>query len=309
MESKGNPLFVLTGCTAVGKTEMALSWAESRNAEIVSCDSLLFYRHLDVGAAKPTSSERARVPHHLIDIKLPSEQVDIGEYVEMAIQTVEEIWGRERNVLVTGGSGFYLKAFFEPVVDSVLVSPETRAKVLQIDQEAGVEGMLKALKKIDPNCEEEIDTKNPRRVVKALERCLETGESVRTLKTRFQNQRNPLIDSKKNLVVLKREKSDLNVRIEKRVFEMLDNGLIDEVERLKEFGFESNPSAVNAIGYRETLEYLSGRYDRDTLIERIATNTRRLAKKQRTWFRTQLPDGKRVDLTNTELFDVDLLFN
>ena len=90
---------------------------------------------------------------------------------------------------------------------------------------------------------------------------------------------------------------------------MLDNGLIDEVERLKEFGFESNPSAVNAIGYRETLEYLSGRYDRDTLIERIATNTRRLAKKQRTWFRTQLPDGKRVDLTNTELFDIDSLFN
>ena len=309
MESKGNPLFVLTGCTAVGKTELGLSWAESRNAEIVSCDSLLFYRHLDVGTAKPTASERARVPHHLIDIRMPTEQVDIGEYVKMAIQTVEEIWGRGRNVLVTGGSGFYLKAFFEPVVDSVLVSPETRAKVRQIEQEAGLEGMLKALKKIDTNCEEEIDTKNPRRVVKALERCLETGESVRTLKTRFQNQRNLLIDSKKNLVVLEREKSDLNVRIEKRVIEMLDNGLIEEVERAKEFGFESNPSAVNAIGYRETLEYLSGHYDRDVLVERIATNTRQLAKKQRTWFRTQLPNGKRVDLTDTELSDIDSLFN
>ena len=99
MDSKGNPLFVLTGCTAVGKTELGLSWAESRNAEIVSCDSLLFYRHLDVGTAKPTASERARVPHHLIDIRMPTEQVDIGEYVKMAIQTVEEIWGRGRNVL------------------------------------------------------------------------------------------------------------------------------------------------------------------------------------------------------------------
>ncbi len=309
MESKGNPLFVLTGCTAVGKTELALSWAESRNAEIVSCDSLLFYRHMDIGTAKPIASESARVPHHLIDIRMPSEQVDIGEYVEMAIQTVEEIWGRGRNVLVTGGSGFYLKAFFEPVVDSVLISPETRAKVRQIEQEAGLEGMLKALKKVDPHCEEEIDTKNPRRVVKGLERCLETGESLRTLKTRFQTQRNLLIDSKKNLVVLEREKSDLNVRIEKRVIEMLDDGLIDEVERLKGFGFESNPSAVNAIGYRETLEYLLGRYDRDTLIERIATNTRQLAKKQRTWFRTQLPNGKRVDLTDTQLFDIDSLFD
>ncbi len=309
MESKGNPLFVLTGCTAVGKTELALRWAESRNAEIVSCDSLLFYRHIDIGTAKPTASERARVPHHLIDIRMPSEQLDIGEYVGMAIQTVEEIWSRGRNVLVAGGSGFYLKAFFEPVVDRVLISPATRAKVRQIEDKEGLEGMLKALKKIDHSCEEEIDTKNSRRVVKALERCLETGESVRTLKTRFQNQRNLLIDSKKNLVVLEREKSELNARIEKRVIEMLDNGLIDEVERLKEFGFESNPSAVNAIGYRETMEYLSGRYDRDTLIERISTNTRQLAKKQRTWFRTQLPNGKHVDLTDTQLFDIDSLFN
>ena len=90
---------------------------------------------------------------------------------------------------------------------------------------------------------------------------------------------------------------------------MLDNGLIEEVERAKEFGFESNPSAVNAIGYREALEYLSGRYDRDALVERIATNTRQLAKKQRTWFRTQLPNGRRVDLTDTELSDIDSLFN
>ncbi|MCH2615542.1 MAG: tRNA (adenosine(37)-N6)-dimethylallyltransferase MiaA [Opitutales bacterium] len=309
MESKGNPLFVLTGCTAVGKTELALRWAESRNAEIVSCDSLLFYRHIDIGTAKPTARERSRVPHHLIDIRMPSEQLDIGEYVGMAIQTVEEIWSRGRNVLVTGGSGFYLKAFFEPVVDRVLISPATRAKVRQIEDKGGLEGMLKALKKIDNSCVEEIDTKNSRRVVKALERCLETGESVRTLKTRFHNQRNLLIDSKKNLVVLEREKSELNVRIEKRVIEMLDNGLINEVERLKEFGFESNPRVVNAIGYRETMEYLSGRYDRDTLIERFSKNTRQLAKKQRTWFRTQLPNGKHVDLTDTQLFDIDSLFN
>ena len=85
MESRDNPLFVLTGCTAVGKTELALSWAESRNAEIVSCDSLLFYRHIDIGTAKPTASERARVPHHLIDIRMPSEQLDIGEYVELSL--------------------------------------------------------------------------------------------------------------------------------------------------------------------------------------------------------------------------------
>ena len=110
MELKGNPLFVLTGCTAVGKTEIGSSWAESRNAEIVSCDSLLFYRHLDVGTAKPTASERARVPHHLIDIRMPTEQVDIGEYVEMAIQTVEEIWGRGTQCIGHGRKWFLFES-------------------------------------------------------------------------------------------------------------------------------------------------------------------------------------------------------
>ena len=308
MVEKSDSLFVLTGCTAVGKTDLALAWAEAHDAEIVSCDSLLFYRQMDIGTAKPTLLERERVPHHLIDIRPPSEQMDIGEYVEMAIQVVEEIRGRGRNVLVVGGSGFYLKAFFGPVVDDVVVSPETRAKVRGIERETGLEGMLKALRAIDPNCEENIDTKNPRRVVKALERCLETGETLPELKLRFQSQRNRLIDSEKHLVVLEREKNDLNVRIERRVVEMLDRGLIEEVDSLKEAGLESNSSAANAIGYRETLEYLSGECDRDSLIDRIATNTRQLAKKQRTWFRTQLPAGARVDLTHVDSLDTGSLF-
>jgi tRNA dimethylallyltransferase len=308
MEEKRNSLFVLTGCTAVGKTDLALAWAEAFDAEIVSCDSLLFYRQMDIGTAKPTILERERAPHHLVDMRPPSVQMDIGEYVDLAIQKVEKIWSRGRKVLVVGGSGFYLKAYFEPVVDSVVVSSNTRARVREIEKESGLIGLLEALKEIDPDCEKIIDTKNPRRVARSLERCLETGESLLRLKTRFSNQRNRLIDSEKRLVVLEREKSDLNARIEKRVIEMLENGLIDEVKRLREIGFASNPSAANAIGYRETLEYLSGKCSRDTLIERIVVNTRQLAKKQRTWFRTQLPSGKRVDLTNAEPVDIRSLF-
>lgn len=308
MEEKRNSLFVLTGCTAVGKTDLALAWAEAFGAEIVSCDSLLFYRQMDIGTAKPTILERARAPHHLIDIRPPTVQMDISEYIELAIEAVEEIWSRGRKVLVVGGSGFYLKAYFEPVVDRVVVSANTRARVREIEKENGLAGLLEALKEIDPDCEEIIDTKNPRRVARSLERCLETGESISSLKTRFSNQRNRLIDSEKRLVVLEREKSDLNARIEKRVIEMLEDGLIDEVKRLEGLGFASNPSAVNAIGYRETLDYISGSCDRDTLIERIVVNTRQLAKKQRTWFRTQLPNGKRVDLSNAEPVDIQSLF-
>lgn len=308
MEDNRDSVFALTGCTAVGKTEWALAWAEAHDAEIVSCDSLLFYRQMDIGTAKPTAKELARAPHHLIDVRPPSVQMDIGEYIELAIQAVEEIWSRGRKVLVVGGSGFYLKAYFEPVVDSVAVSSSTRTRVREIEKEEGLAGLLGALKAIDPKCEEFIDTKNPRRVARALERCLQTGESLLTLRTRFQSERNRLIDSEKRLVILEREKSDLNARIEKRVIEMLENGLIDEVKRLREMGFESNPSAVNAIGYRETLEYLAGKYDRDTLVERIVVNTRQLAKKQRTWFKTQLPNGKRVDLTNAESKATQSLF-
>src|SRR5262245_12827383 len=121
------PLFVLTGCTAVGKTELALCWAEAFRAEILSADSLLFYRGMDLGTAKPTAAERARVPHHLIDILGLGERMDVARYVELARRAAEEIVSRGRRVLVVGGSGFYLKSFFSPVTDQVAVPAEIRA--------------------------------------------------------------------------------------------------------------------------------------------------------------------------------------
>ena len=128
-------IHVLTGCTAVGKTEWALRWAEAWGAEIVSCDSLLFYRGMDIGTAKPTAAELKRVPHHLIDILEPAERMNVARYVALARQAVNEIAGRGRPVLVTGGSGFYLKAFFAAVADDVAVSEEIRTAVRALSQE------------------------------------------------------------------------------------------------------------------------------------------------------------------------------
>lgn len=308
MSELNETLFVLTGCTAVGKTGLALDWAEANDAEIVSCDSLLFYKGMDVGTAKPTRSERARVPHHLIDICEASMQMDISEFLTLAIASVRDIQNRGKKVLVTGGSGFYLKAFFAPVLDSVVVREETKAAVRKIENEGGLEKMVEALKALDPDCENEVDIQNPRRVIKALERCMETGYSLNQLKADFSNQKNMLTRSLKKLVVLERDREELDERIGCRVLDMLEQGLVEEVKGLKIDGFESNSSGAGSIGYRETLAYLNGECDYEELVSNVITNTKRLAKKQRTWFRNQLPHGKIINLSEGQNLDINQLF-
>jgi len=308
MTAPDETLFVLTGCTAVGKTDLALEWAESNEAEIVSCDSLLFYRGMDIGTAKPTREERDRVRHHLIDIRDPSEQMDVADFLALAIEAVADIKSRGKKALVTGGSGFYLKAFYEPVVDTVRVSEKTRQKVKEIEESGGLGAMEAALRSLDPECEVEIDLQNPRRVIRALERCIETGKTVRQLKVEFSEQSNALTCSPKKTLLLERDPQELADRIAKRVDQMLRQGLIEEAKRLRAAGLESNPSAAGAIGYRETLSHLRGEYDLEELASRIVTNTRRLAKKQRTWFRTQLPAGETINLSEQPAVDLNQLF-
>jgi len=308
MTESNESLFVLTGCTAVGKTAWALEWAESNDAEIVSCDSLLFYKGMDIGTAKPTLSERSRLPHHLIDICEPREQMDIAAFLPLAIAAVKDIQSRGKKVLVTGGSGFYLKAFFSPVLDSVRVSAETREAVRNLEREGGLEKMVEILKSLDPECEGELDIQNPRRVSKALERCMETGKSTRQLKAELLSQTNALTEMPKKLVVLERDREELDTRIEERVAAMLEEGLVEEVKKLRAAGFESNPSGAGSIGYRETLAYLDGECEFGNLASNIVVDTQRLAKKQRTWFRTQLPVSKTINLTKSPHLEISQLF-
>lgn len=298
----------LSGCTAVGKTELALRWAERFGAEIVNCDSLLFYRGMDIGTAKPTASEQARVRHHLIDFLEPSEPMDIGRYVDLAIEAIREIQMRGRRVLVTGGSGFYLKAFFAPVVDAVEVRSETVARANAL-MEKGLSSAVSELRALNPGGLEDLDIENPRRVAKALERCMESGKSIHELRQEFTSQSNALIEAQKSFSLLVRDKEELNSRIAQRVELMLEQGLLAEVEALLERGIESNPSACTAIGYRESIAYLKGEYDLQGLKEKIATHTRRLAKKQRTWFRGQISaEARRIDLSGGVEVDLEELF-
>jgi len=295
-------IHVLTGCTASGKTEWALRWAERRNAEIVSCDSLLFYRGMDLGTAKPTAEERARIPHHLIDICDVTERMDVTHYVTKARAAVEAIEARGRAVLVVGGSGFYLKSFFAPVADDVAVSPALRAEVAAL---SGSE-MLARLHLLNPAGLGELDVANPRRVTRALERCLASGRTLAELAAEFARQPGPFADCQLELTELAQPPEELARRIEARVEAMLRGGLVAEVQRLCAAGLRDNPSAARAIGYREVIDFLDGRLPEKSLAAEIAKNTRGLVKKQRTWFRTQLPEHRVVTaggLTVDELFD------
>lgn len=287
-------LHVVTGCSGVGKTDWALRWAAEHGAEIVSCDSLLFYRGMDIGTAKPSAEERARVPHHLIDIRGVAEPVDITQYVALARAAVEGIAARERPVMVVGGSGFYLKAFFGPVADDVAVSPELRGKVAARLAAEGLPALVEELRRLNPEGLGPLDTANPRRVTRALERCLASGETLGRLAASFAAQPGPFSGWNVELTELVRDPAELESRIAGRTRDMLARGLMREVEGLLAEGLRANPSASRAIGYREVIEFLGDGLPGDRLESEIVKNTRALVKKQRTWFRTQLPAARTV---------------
>lgn len=297
-------LHVLTGCTAVGKTELALRWAEAKGAEIVSCDSLLFYRGLDIGTAKPTRDELARVPHHLIDVCEPREPVDVAAYARLARAAVEAIRARGRPVLVVGGSGFYLKTFFGPVVDEVAVPPALRDEIQTRLKSEGLAALVEELRRLNPEGLGGLDVLNPRRVTRALERCRASGRTLAALRAEFAARPGPFAECTVRVTELVREKDDLDRRIDQRVAAMLRAGLVEEVRGLLTRGLKSNPSAARAIGYRETIDCLEGRLAESGLAAEIARNTRALVRKQRTWFKTQLPEHRRLSADAAEVTDL-----
>jgi tRNA dimethylallyltransferase len=281
-------LHIITGPTAVGKTEYALKYAEAHNAEIVSCDASLVYRGMDLGTAKPTAEERARVPHHLIDLQAVNEPYDIVAYVRDAEAVVRGIIARGKSVLVTGGSGFYLKSFFAPVIDVVKVSDAIRSDVALLYEAEGLDGLLADLRRLSPPGVGNLDVRNPRRVLRALERCIASGKDLPSLQAEFAARPEPYGDLTKHYILLDRDKENLQQRVAHRAERMLEDGLIEEVEGLLGQGIQDNPSAASAIGYRETIAFLEGQLKRKELLPTIVQNTLHFVMKQRTWFRTQI---------------------
>lgn len=283
-------LHIITGATAVGKTNYALEYCQALNGEIISCDASLFYRGMDIGTAKPSKEELAKVPHHCIDMNPVNQSFDITQFDILARKTVEDILSRGKSVVITGGSGFYLKSFFEPVVDTIEVSDAIRAESETLFVEQGLSGLLERLKAINPEGLGNLDTLNPRRVQRALERCLASGKSLPVLQKEFSERPKPYASFKKHFILLERDAEELKDRIARRAKCMLESGLLDEVKSLLKNGIEDNPNAANAIGYRESIAFLKGEIEESELLPLIIKNTNGLVKKQKTWFRSQLPE-------------------
>lgn len=289
-------IHIITGPTAVGKTQFALDWARMHDAEIISCDSLLVYKGMDIGTAKPTLSERAGIVHHLIDCVPVDESFSIGRYVTLARQAAESIVAKGKSILVTGGSGFYLKAFLKPVFDTVSVPAAIEIQVDALYKVSGNAAILDQLKSLNPNGLGTLDIHNPRRTTRALKRCLTTGNTLAAMAAEFKTQPSAFADYTITTTYLTRPLDQLNERIADRVDTMIQNGLIDEVRHLQTLGIQNNPSAANAIGYRETLTWLQAPTSLKQLAETITHTTRHLAKKQRTWFRYQIPIDHTIEL-------------
>ena len=289
-------MYFIVGPTAVGKTDLSLAAARALNAEILSCDSLCVYKGMDIGTAKPTAAERASVPHHGIDLVAASRLYSVGEYVVEAKRVITDILGRGKQILVVGGSGFYLKSFFEPVMDQVEVSEMIQAEVAAIEAEKGLAGLVEALQVYNRDGLGRLDWQNPRRVSTALIRCLASGDQLSTLQAAFAALPKPFAGFSKQVCLLRRDSDALRQRVRQRVEMMFTEGLLDEVKRLQSEGIEANPSAARSIGYREPLAYLnSGGTDEAALKEEIAVHTNQLIRKQRTWFRRQVQVDREVD--------------
>jgi tRNA dimethylallyltransferase len=272
------PIFI-AGPTAVGKSEIALALAGHLGGEIISADSMQVYRGLDLGTAKPSPDERARVPHHLIDICDLQEAFDAAQFVRRAQLAVTEIQGRGRTPIFCGGTGLYFKALLEGLGEAPATDPRLRAEI----EATPLETLLAELRVRDPVTHEKIDRQNPRRVVRAIEVIRLTGKPFSEQRAEWQSQLPQPVTQ--NFFVLTRPAAVLHTRINVRVEEMFRRGLVAETAQLLQRGLVENKNAMQAIGYRQVVEHLRGERGLAETIELVKIRTRQFAKRQLTWFR------------------------
>jgi tRNA dimethylallyltransferase len=287
MTAPAPAIHVLTGPTAVGKTETALRWAEQHGAEILSCDSVCVYRGMDVGSAKPTPEEQRRVRHHGLDLVEPSERYSVSQYVELARVAIADAHGRGKRILVTGGSGFYLAAFFGPVTDELEI-PQAITDEVRTLQRQGLATLLVRLRDLEgPELPDWLDLQNPIRVAKALERRLASGRTLDSLREEFLSRRGPFADHAVTFELLERPDDELKGRIAARTELMLRTGIIEESRSLLALNLDPELTSSRAVGYRAVMDWLEGGESvaMSGLAERINLDTWALVRKQRKWFR------------------------
>jgi tRNA dimethylallyltransferase len=280
-----HPLVVVVGPTASGKTRLAISLAQRFNGEIVSCDSVAVYREFETGTAKPSASERALVPHHLIDVAAPTETFTAGDYSRAARTAIAEITARGRLPIVAGGSGLYLRALLEGLFAGPPRSEKLRNKLRERAQNRGAEHLHRILRRLDAKAAENIHPNDVSKLVRAIEVCLAARQKMTAM---WQQGRDPLSGYRTLKLGLGPDREALYQRINRRAAEMLEHGLVDETRRLVErYHDERTAPALKSLGYRQVAMMLRGETTPEEMLVAVQQGHRNYAKRQLTWFRRE----------------------
>ena len=284
MPSNKSPLILIVGPTAVGKTELAIQLAEGLNGEIVSADSRLFYRGMDIGTAKPTPEEQARVPHHLIDIANPDEILSLAVFQQKTREVIADIHTRRKIPFLVGGTGQYIRAVTEGW-NPPEVRPDERLRneLERLKEEKDINWLHEKLRSLDPSAAEKIDPRNYRRTIRALEVILTTGR-------KFSEQRGQSESPYRLITVgLTRPRAELYERVDQRIDTMFANGFLEEVKHLLEKGYSPSLPTMSAIGYQECIRVVNGELSEEQAKAEIRRATRIFVRRQANWFKESDP--------------------
>ena len=282
---KKKPLIILTGPTAVGKTKASIGLAKAVDGEIISADSMQVYRHMDIGSAKIKPEEMEGIPHHLIDVLEPDDEFHVVKFQQLAKKAMREIWERGHIPIVTGGTGFYIQALLYDIdFDENEKEDACRKELEAYAREHGAEALHEKLALVDPASAEMIHPNNIKRVIRALEFYEQTGKRISEHNETQRQRESPYAFA---YFVLTDDRAHLYERINRRVDQMIEEGLVNEVQALKDKGYTKQLVSMQGLGYKEILDYLDGNCTLEEAIYTIKRDTRHFAKRQLTWFKRE----------------------
>lgn len=292
-------LLVVAGPTAVGKTDLCVQLARQLQTDVVSADSRQLYRELTIGTTKPTPAEMQGIRHHFVDSHSVTDPVNAGRYERECLTLLDELFHQKNVVILSGGTGLYINAVCFGLDDMPVVNPLLREQLWTRLQTEGLTTLQAELRQLDPDYAQTADLQNPVRVTRALEVCLSTGQPYSSFRRR-QTAKRPF---QPILVTLDRPRPELYARIDARVDAMLAAGLVDEVRSLLPY---RDLTALQTVGYQEVFPFLDGDYDYDEMTRLLKRNTRRYAKRQLTWFRSQFPvSSHQLAVTDNQSLAID----
>lgn len=293
------PMVILTGPTAVGKTELSIKLAKAINGAIISADSMQIYKYMDIGSAKITPREMQGIKHYLVDELMPEDDFNIYRFKQMAQEALEEIYSEGKLPIIVGGTGFYIQGLLYDIdFTKQDVDMSYRHKLEKFADENGAHALHELLKDIDPVSYGTIHENNIKRVIRALEYYEQNNEPISK-----HNEQERTKESPYNFAyfVLNDMRQNLYNRIDKRVDIMMEEGLLDEIQKLKNMGYTKDMVSMQGIGYKEMLRYLEGEYSLEDAVEKVKQESRRFAKRQLTWFRRE----KEVIWIDKDKYDYD----